>query len=83
MHITTERQCIACRNRFLKKDLLRISRSEAGVIIGDNKKINGRGVYLCKNPDCKNLVIKKKLLNRAFKTNIADEIYENLRGYIE
>ena len=83
MHIKTERQCIACRNRFLKQNLIRISKSETGVILGDDKKINGRGVYVCKTSDCINWVMKKKLLNRAFKTVIADEIYENLRGYIE
>ena len=83
MHIKTERQCVACRNRFLKQDLLRISNGDTGVIIDDKKKTNGRGVYICKSTDCINLAKKKKALNRAFKTNISDEIYENLRGYIE
>lgn len=83
MHIKTERQCVACRNRFLKENLLRISNGSAGLIIDDKKKINGRGVYICKNNDCVNLAIKKKSLNRAFKTDISNDVYENLRGYIE
>ena len=83
MHIKTERQCIACRNRFLRQDLLRISNGNSGVIIDDPKKINGRGIYLCKKNDCINLAIKKKMLNRAFKTEVSNEVYENLRGYIE
>lgn len=82
MHIKTERQCISCRNRFLKKDLIRISNGASGVIINDTKKINGRAVYVCKNEDCINKVCKKKLLNKAFSTAVADEIYINLRGNI-
>ncbi|MBQ8431179.1 MAG: YlxR family protein [Clostridia bacterium] len=83
MHITTERRCIACRNHFLKQDLIRISHKDDKTLVGDNQKRRGRGVYVCKNPSCIDLVIKKKLLNRAFSYNVSEEVYTNLRGYIE
>lgn len=83
MHIKTERQCIACRNRFLKQDLLRISKNEQNIILNDVKKINGRAIYVCKTADCIDKVCKKKLLNKKYSFAVPEEIYENLRGYIE
>jgi len=79
MHTTNERRCIACRNHFLKKDLTRISSSEDGIIVGDSKKVNGRGVYLCQNDDCIDLCVKKRLLNRAFKKEVQQEIYDKIK----
>jgi len=37
---------------------------------------NGRGAYLC--PQCIPIAIKKRALNRSFKTNIPNEIYQDL-----
>ena len=83
MHITGERKCIACRNHFLKQDLIRISRGENGILVGDSKKVNGRAIYVCKNNDCIELVCKKKLLNKALSCAVEQSVYDNLRGYIE
>lgn len=80
MHITNERRCIACRNHFLKKDLVRISKGEKGIIVNDTKKVNGRAVYLCKNPTCLELCKKKRLLNRAFSQNVDEKVYEELNS---
>ncbi len=82
MHTTFERRCIACRQHFLKNEMLRISKGQDGIVLDDQKKKNGRGVYVCKNKQCIELAIKKRLLNRAFSSNIPEEIYNNLRGYI-
>lgn len=83
MHITTERRCIACREHFLKNEMLRISKKDGNIIVNDHKKINGRGVYICRKKSCIELAIKKKLLNKVFSQNVDDKIYEELRGYIE
>lgn len=83
MHITGERRCIACREHFLKDKMLRISKGKNGIIIDDKKKTNGRGIYICKTEKCIETAIKKHLLNRAFSSNIDENIYNNLRGYIE
>lgn len=83
MHIIGERRCIACREHFLKDKMLRISKGNNGIIIDDKKKTNGRGIYICKTEKCIETAIKKHLLNRAFSSNIDENIYNNLRGYIE
>ena len=81
MHITYERRCIACRNHFLKQDLIRISKGESGIIIDDKKKVNGRAVYLCKNPSCIDLCVKKKLINKAFSQSVDEEIYNQILNF--
>ena len=83
MHITGERRCIACREHFLKDQMIRISKGQNEILIDDKKKINGRGVYICKTEKCIETTIKKRLLNKAFSSNIDESIYNNLRGYIE
>ena len=82
MHIKMTRRCIACRQTNLKQNLIRICRVGEEYVIDTTYKLNGRSAYICKNNACLNKVIDKKLLNRAFKTNLED-IYINLRGYIE
>ena len=76
------RQCVACREMKPKKDLLRIVKlAESDEYVFDKSgKLNGRGAYICNNDDCINLVIKKKLINRSFKSNVSSEIYETLKG---
>lgn len=82
MHITGERRCIACRVHHLKGEMLRISKKDNEVFLNDSKKQVGRGVYVCKSNKCIDLVCKKRLLNKAFSSNINEEVYNNLRGYI-
>ena len=82
MHTTFERRCIACRQTNLKQNLLRVCRVGEDYIIDSTYKLNGRSAYICKNNTCITKVIDKKMLNRAFKTNL-EQIYIKLRGYIE
>jgi len=82
MHTTFERRCIACRQTNLKQNLIRICRVDGEYIIDSTYKALGRSAYICKNNNCLNKVIDKKLLNRAFKTNLED-IYSKLRGCVE
>ena len=73
------RKCIVCNERKEKKDLLRIVKNkETGISIDETGKMNGRGTYLCKNSKCINKAIKNKLLNRALKTNVPNDVYEKL-----
>ncbi len=77
------RMCIACRNMQDKRDLLRIVRDKEGNVFVDNTgKKNGRGAYICKKEECLNKAIKQKSLNKAFKTNIDESIYEEIRENI-
>lgn len=82
MHTTYERRCVACRKADLKQNMVRVCRIGEEYVIDNSYKLNGRSAYICKNNECITKVIDKKMLNRAFKTNLS-EIYDKLRGSIE
>lgn len=74
-----ERQCIGCRISKNKKDLIRVVKTKEGSIEVDRTgKKNGRGAYLCDDAECFQKARKTNALNRSFKMNIPDEIYEEL-----
>ena len=81
MHIKQERRCVACRECKQQSEMLRIARINEEYIIDLNHKFGGRGAYVCKNTKCIDLTIKKRLLNRSFKTNLDVQIYEKLGEY--
>ncbi|MCL2355388.1 MAG: YlxR family protein [Oscillospiraceae bacterium] len=75
--------CTVCRTIKDKKDLLRIAcDKENSVTVDETGKSQGRGAYICYNLDCLDKAIKSKKLDRAFETNINEEIYNSMRGVI-
>lgn len=83
MHITYQRRCLVCRQVSLKSNMLRLCKNHDDITIDETQKCGGRGAYVCKDNACIIKAIDKKLLNRAFKTNVSSEVYDKLRGYIE
>ena len=81
MHNKQERRCVACRNNKNKNEMLRVARFNNEMFIDLNQKGNGRGAYVCKDKQCIELTIKKRLLNRSFKSNLDSSIYEQLGEY--
>ena len=78
------RQCVGCREMKPKKELIRVVRSPEGAISLDFRgKAPGRGAYLCPDAACLKRAIKAKALNRAFETEIPQEIYDDLLAKME
>ena len=78
------RQCLGCREKKPKKELIRVVRSPEGEISLDFRgKANGRGAYLCPDPECLKKAVRAKALEHAFSMQIPPEIYERLRGEME
>lgn len=76
-----QRQCVGCGQYKDKPDMIRVLRIDDNSIILDTTgKKNGRGAYICKNPDCLGKAHKSKGLERSLKTQIPDEIYEQLKA---
>lgn len=74
------RKCVACQEMKPKKELIRIVRTPENEVKWDpTGKVSGRGAYLCAQEACFALAEKKKLLERALKTNIGEEVYATLR----
>lgn len=79
-----QRKCIACQERDSKKGLMRIVKNKEGqIFLDETGKANGRGAYICKSSQCLKKAIKSKALNRAFKIEVPDEVYENLLKELE
>ena len=73
------RQCSGCRERKEKKQLLRVLRTPEGDVVLDmTGRMNGRGAYLCHNPECLKKAVKSRSLERALETSIPEEVYERL-----
>lgn len=74
-----QRKCIACQDRDSKKQLIRIVKNKDGQIFLDpSGKANGRGAYICQSSECLKKAIKTKALNKAFKVEVSNEVYEKL-----
>ena len=75
------RMCIVCHNMVDKRELIRIIRNKDGEYSLDTTlKANGRGAYICNNPECFAKMIKTKALNKALKENIPQEVYGKIQG---
>ena len=61
--------------------MLRIARIDNKYYLDVKNNMGGRGSYVCKDKHCIDLTIKKKLLNKSYKTNVDVQIYEKLGEY--
>lgn len=74
-----QRTCIVCRTKGEKSNFLKIVKNKNGNIsIEIDKKLDGRGAYVCKNIECAKKCQKTKALNRVFKTEIDQNLYEDI-----
>ena len=79
-----QRQCVGCRTKRDKKDLLRIVKTPEGEICVDaTGKKSGRGAYICPDAQCLQKARKSRALERAFETAIGEDIYAALQAQIE
>ena len=78
-----ERTCIGCNIKKDKRDLIRVVKNkDENISIDKTGKLSGRGAYICGDKECTEKIIKQKKLNKSFEMNVADEVYENLRGVV-
>ena len=74
-----QRQCMGCRERKNKRDMIRVVRETSGKVSLDfSGKLNGRGAYVCPDPECLKKARKAKSLERSLETVIPEEVYDRL-----
>ena len=74
-----QRPCMGCRERKAKKELIRVVRGTDGTVSLDfGGKLNGRGAYLCPDPECLKKAQKSKALERSLEAEIPQEVYDRL-----
>lgn len=73
------RMCVVTRERFEKRELLRIVRTPEGEIkLDETGKMNGKGAYLKKDVDVINKARKNKILDRVLEVEVPDSLYEEI-----
>ena len=79
-----QRQCMGCRERREKRQMIRVVRTPEGSVTLDfGGKMNGRGAYICPNPECLKKVQKSKALERSLEVPIPEEVYDRLAKEME
>ena len=79
-----QRQCMGCRERKAKRELIRVVRGTDGTVSLDfGGKLNGRGAYICPNAECLKKAQKAKSLERSLDVPIPQEVYDRLEKEME
>ncbi len=79
-----QRQCMGCRERTDKRNLIRVVRTpEGNVQLDFSGKLSGRGAYICPKAECLKKAQKAKSLERSLEVPIPDEVYDRLSREIE
>lgn len=74
-----QRTCMGCRGAFDKHELNRIVRTPDGEVkLDETGRANGRGAYVCQNPDCLKKVLKTRALDRALKVTLGEDVKNEL-----
>jgi len=69
-----QRSCVVCREKQDKRQLVRLVRQPDGqVAVDPTGKQNGRGAYLCHQPDCWDKALQTDILSKALQTTITQE----------
>lgn len=79
-----QRMCVGCRVMKNKKELIRVVRTPEGSIDLDTTgKKSGRGAYVCADPECLNLAVKGKRLQKALQHEISEEVLDLIKGQLK
>ena len=71
--------CVVTRDIKNIKDLFRIVKTPSGIImIEGDKHLPGRGAYISRDIESIKVARKRKLLNKALRVEVPEEIYEQL-----
>ena len=79
-----QRQCMGCRERKAKREMIRVVRQPDGTVSLDfGGKMNGRGAYICPSSECLKKAQRSKALDRSLEVTIPEEVYERLTKEME
>lgn len=78
-----QRTCIACRQTGGKRGLIRLVRTEDGVIVDASGKMAGRGAYLHPYRDCWGAALDGNRIQQALRTRLSEEDRHMLADYME
>jgi len=75
---------MGCRERKNKRDMIRVVRQTDGTVSLDfSGKLNGRGAYVCPDPECLKKCRKTRSLDRCLEVTIPEEVFDRLTREME
>lgn len=84
MRKTPLRQCVGCQEQKPKRTMIRVVLTPEGDILLDpTGKKSGRGSYICNHRACFEQAKKRRSLDRGLKTQVTDQVYDQLLAQIE
>ncbi|MGN1338184.1 MAG: RNase P modulator RnpM [Candidatus Coprovivens sp.] len=84
MRKVPERTCVITKEKYPKKDLLRVVRDKEGnITVDETGKANGRGAYLKKDSTVIEKARKTKALEKILEVTIPDSIYDEMLNIIK
>ena len=79
-----QRQCMGCRERKAKREMIRVVRGTDGSVSLDfGGKAPGRGAYICPHPECLKKAIRSKSLDRSLEVTIPQQVIDRLTKEME
>ncbi len=79
-----QRQCMGCRERKPKREMIRVVRQPDGTVSLDfSGKLSGRGAYVCPDPECLRKARKSRALERCLEADIPQTVYDRLEKEME
>lgn len=78
-----QRTCVACRQVEGKRALVRLVRTEAGVVVDPSGKMAGRGMYLHANRRCWQAALKGGRIEQALRTKLSAENRQALAEFMQ
>lgn len=72
------RMCAVGREMKPKSELIRLVKADNKIFIDTKQKMQGRGLWVCKSEECLSKLKKSKCLNRAFKCEVPENVYDEI-----
>lgn len=76
------RMCVVTKEKYPKKDLIRIVKTSNGVIVDESGKVNGHGAYLKRDKEVFDKAYKTKILEKILEVEIPEEVFIELNKLI-
>ncbi len=70
--------CVVTKEKYPKRDLIRIVKTDSGVIVDKTGKVNGHGAYLKKDLEVFQKAKQSKILDKILETEVKEEVFDEL-----
>lgn len=76
------RMCVVTKEKFPKKELIRVVKTNSGIVVDETGKVNGHGAYLKKDIEVFEKAYKNKILDRVLEEKVPEEVFDDLKKLI-